>query len=247
LQGLEWTTSTWHSWVQRKYAMPIRWRSFLRARNSQGCSGQAALRTTLLYLRHLQGGDKGRDPILHLLITCDPPDLHLTSTKPGRRRLLTQLQHAISLPRGAFLEGFSLCDAPSSTAGRASHVTAGICVPVRSSTTSLLQVAAEELASAIAMVTRWLILDPLQEDAYQRLMRLHFGSATGALLCMPMTCVGRRSPPTCRPSRRQKPWRWPAGAQCGGEYIDQALSRRATRPGAGGTAGRAVGGATAAG
>src|SRR5712692_556371 len=163
--------------------------------------GRAALRVSLLHLRHLLGEDAGVDPLPHLLIQRDTLGLDLTSaveldlhilheawtlarasirstlTMPedARRSLLARLQHATSLPRGEFLEGFSLRDAPafddwvrfqreywhlrtSEVFDRLSH----------------LQFEAGELEAAIETVNRWLVLSPLQEDAYRRLMRLHF-------------------------------------------------------------------------
>src|SRR6266849_10726960 len=101
--------------------------------------GRAALRITLLHLRHLLGEDAGVDPLPHLLIQRDTLgldlasavelDLHplheawtlarastrtaLTMPEDTRRSLLARLQRASSLPRGEFLEGFSLRDAPA--------------------------------------------------------------------------------------------------------------------------------------
>src|SRR5438477_7871000 len=99
--------------------------------------GRAALRITLLHLRHLLG--EGVDPASHLLITGDTLgldftsdvdlDLHtlheawrlsrastrtaLTMPEDMHRSLLGQLQRATSLSRGEFLEGFSLRNAPA--------------------------------------------------------------------------------------------------------------------------------------
>src|SRR2546430_6287320 len=165
--------------------------------------GRAALRITLLHLRHMLGEGADVSPVPHLLIKGDTLgldltsalelDLHIlleawtsarastdtTSTMPAEahRSLLARLQHAISLPRGAFLEGFSLRNAPAfddwvrlqrdSWHLHTSEVFACL---------SRLQFEAGGLASAIDTVNRWLIFDPLQEDAYQRLMRLHFAS-----------------------------------------------------------------------
>src|SRR5260370_8014478 len=93
----------------------------------------------VLPLRHLLGEYAGVDPVPHLLIQRDtlgldlPPavelDLHilneawtlarastrtaLTMPEEAHRTLLARLQRAISLPRGEFLEGFSLRDAPA--------------------------------------------------------------------------------------------------------------------------------------
>ena len=178
--------------------------------------GRAALRITLLHLRHVLDEDQGVDPVPHLLITRDTLALNLTSAldldlhplhdawtatrassrtalhlpEDAQRSLLTRLQRAISLPRGEFLEGFSLRDAPAfddwvrfqrdSWHLRTSEVFDRL---------SHLQFEAGELASAIATVDRWLVLDPLQEDAYQRLMRLHFAAGDrGAALHAYDTC-----------------------------------------------------------
>src|SRR6266568_9036048 len=96
--------------------------------------GRAALRITLLHLRHILGEGTGVDPVPHLLIKRDTLGLDLTSaieidlhtlheawtsarasahtslTMPeeAHRTVLARLQRAISLPRGEFLEGFSL-------------------------------------------------------------------------------------------------------------------------------------------
>src|SRR5712692_2434181 len=101
--------------------------------------GRAALRITLLHLRHMLGEGADVSPVPHLLIKHDTLGLdpttalelalhtlhkawtsahastHTTLTMPeeARRSLLAQLQHAINLPRGEFLEGFSLRDAPA--------------------------------------------------------------------------------------------------------------------------------------
>src|SRR3989440_4455742 len=105
---------------------------------SDAMHGRAALRITLLHLRHLLG--EGTDVVPHLLITRDTLGLDLTSaieldlhplheawtlartstrttfTMPedAHRTLLVHLQRATSLPHGEFLEGFSLRDAPAS-------------------------------------------------------------------------------------------------------------------------------------
>ncbi len=183
--------------------------------------GRAALRITLLHLRHLLGEDESYDSLPHILITRDTLgldfasaldlDLHtlheawtlarasarmaLSMPEDAHRSLLTHLQHATSLPRGEFLEGFSLRDAPvfddwvrfqreywhlhtNEVFDRLSH----------------LQFEAGELSSAIETVNRWLALDPLQEDAYQRLMRLHFAAGDrGAALHAYDTCRERLS------------------------------------------------------
>src|SRR5579871_1256311 len=164
--------------------------------------GRAALRITLLHLRHLLGEDTGVSPP-HLLIKRDTLGLDLSSpleidlhillkactsaqapahtarTLPEveHRTLLATLQRASSLPRGEFLEGFSLRDAPAFDDWvrlqreywhlRTSEVFDRL---------SQMQLAAGELEAAIETVNRWLVLFPLQEDAYRRLMRLYFAA-----------------------------------------------------------------------
>ncbi len=191
--------------------------------------GRAALRVSLLHLRHLLGEGAGVHAPPHLLSTHDTLgldftsgielDLHLlheawrlahASTRTAlsmpeseRRRLLPRLQHAAGLPRGEFLEGFSLRGAPAFDDWvrlqreywhlRASEVFDWL---------SHLQFEAGELASAIETVRRWLALFPLQEDAYRRLMRLHFasGDRTAALraydTCRAMLATDMQTEPT---------------------------------------------------
>jgi DNA-binding SARP family transcriptional activator len=191
--------------------------------------GRAALRITLLHLRHLL--DEGADvsPVPHLLIQRDTLGLDLTSaleldlhilleawtsarasthtslTMPeeAHRSLLAQLKRAIGLPRGAFLEGFSLRDAPAFDDWvrfqreywhlRTSEVFDRL---------SQLQFEAGELEAAIETVNRWLVLAPLHEDAYRRLMRLHFaaGDRAAALhaydTCRARLLTGMQTEPT---------------------------------------------------
>src|SRR5579872_4764534 len=191
--------------------------------------GRAALRISLLHLRHLLGEGAGPAAVPHLLVTRDTLglnptsaielDLHIlheawtvahtsspvasTMLDHERRGLLARLQRASSLPRGEFLEGFSLRDAPAfddwvrfqrehwylrtnEVFDRLSH----------------LQFEAGELEAAIETVTRWLVLAPLQEDAYRRLMRLHFasGNRTTALrtyeTCRARLASGMQTEPT---------------------------------------------------
>ena len=166
--------------------------------------GRAALRISLLHLRHLLGEDAGVDAVPHLLITRDTLGLDLTSaieldlhilheawalaraltrTAPTmlegeRRSVLVQLQRAASLPRGEFLEGFSLRDAPAFDDWvRFQREYWHLHINEIFDRLSQMQFEAGELEAAIETVSRWLVLAPLQEDAYQRLMRLHF--ATG--------------------------------------------------------------------
>ncbi len=191
--------------------------------------GRAALRISLLHLRHMLGEGGDVFPVPHLLIKHDTLGLDLTSaieldlhilleactsarastgttlTMPevARRRLLAQLQRATGLPRGEFLEGFSLRDAPAFDDWvrfqreywhlRTSEVFDRL---------SQMQFEAGELEDAIETVNRWLVLSPLHEDAYRRLMRLHFaaGDRAAALYaydtCRARLLTGMQTEPT---------------------------------------------------
>ncbi len=165
--------------------------------------GRAALRISLLHLRHLLCEDTSVEPVSHFLIKRDTLGLDLTSnlkldlhtlqeawsaahasthttlTMPEeeRRTLLARLQHAISLPRGEFLEGFSLRDAPAFDdwvrfQREYWHLRTGEVFD----RLSQMQFETGELEAAIETVNRWLVFAPLHEDAYRRLMRLHFAA-----------------------------------------------------------------------
>jgi DNA-binding SARP family transcriptional activator len=165
--------------------------------------GRAALRISLLHLRHLLCEDTSVEPVSHFLIKRDTLGLDLTSnlkldlhtlqeawaaahtsthttlTMPEeeRRTLLARLQHAISLPRGEFLEGFSLRDAPAFDdwvrfQREYWHLRTGEVFD----RLSQVQFETGELEAAIETVNRWLVFAPLHEDAYRRLMRLHFAA-----------------------------------------------------------------------
>jgi DNA-binding SARP family transcriptional activator len=183
--------------------------------------GRAALRITLLHLRHLLGEGAGVDHVSHLVITRDTLGLDLTSdieldlhtlheawrlacastratlTMPeeAHRSLFDQLQRATSLARGEFLEGFSLRDAPAfDDWARFQREYWHLRTSEVFDRLSLLQFEAGELEAAIETVNRWLVLSPLYEDAYRRLMRLHFavGDRAAALHAYD-TCRARLS------------------------------------------------------
>src|SRR5712691_2718062 len=191
--------------------------------------GRAALRITLLHLRHMLGEGADVFPVPHLLIKGDTLGLDLTSAleldlhtlheawtlarasthttlampEEARRSLLAQLQHAINLPRGEFLEGFSLRDAPAFDDWvrfqreywhlRTSEVFDRL---------SQMQFEAGTLEAAMETVSRWLVLAPLHDDAYRRLMRLHFaaGDRAAALhaydTCRALLATGMQTEPT---------------------------------------------------
>jgi DNA-binding SARP family transcriptional activator len=191
--------------------------------------GRAALRITLLHLRHLLSEGAGVSPVPHLLIThdtlgLDPTsaielDLHtfyeawtsahaltrttLTMPEEAHRNLLARLQQAISLPRGEFLEGFSLRDAPAFDDWvRFQREYWYLHINEVFDRLSQMQFEAGELEAAIETVSRWLVLSPLHEDAYRLLMRLHFaaGDRAAALhaydTCRAMLASGMQTEPT---------------------------------------------------
>jgi len=191
--------------------------------------GRAALRIALLHLRHMLSEGTGVDPVPHLLITHDTLgldltcalelDLHplheawtlarassgtaLTMPEDTRRTLLAQLQRAASLPRGEFLEGFSLRDAPAFDDWvRFQREYWHLHTSEIFERLSQIQFEAGELEAAIETVSRWLVLDPLHEDAYRRLMRLHFaaGDRVAALqaydTCRALLATGMQTEPT---------------------------------------------------
>ncbi len=190
---------------------------------------RAALRTTLLHLRHMLGESTDALPVSHLLIKHDTLglnlttaielDLHiideawsmarastrtaLTMSESEHRSLLAHLQRAVSLPRGEFLEGFSLRDVPAFDDWvRSQREYWHLHISEIFDRLSYLQFEAGELVSAIETVNRWLVLAPLHEDAYQRLMRLYFaaGDRSAALraydTCRARFATGMQTEPT---------------------------------------------------
>jgi DNA-binding SARP family transcriptional activator len=165
--------------------------------DSDEVSGRANLRTTLARLRE---GLEATTEERHLVIdrnfvgfefaSAFELDLHLLQSAyalarslTGTRRpsaetgqtVISQLQQAADTWRGEFLEGFSLRDAPDfdewTTLQRETWRKRMEVVLDR---LSLLYADAGSTASAIETADRWAHLNPLEEHAYRRLMRLHF-------------------------------------------------------------------------
>jgi DNA-binding SARP family transcriptional activator len=164
--------------------------------------GRAALRITLLHLRHmLEEAPYERES--HLLITHNALGLDMTSgidldlhaleiawkvvsslpapeavQAEARRSLITQLQCAADLYRGAFLQDFTLRDTLDfdNWVGMQQGYYYQRIELVFDWLSRLLK-AQGELERAIAMVERWRFFDPLNEDISLRLMQLQF--ATG--------------------------------------------------------------------
>ena len=119
--------------------------------------------------------------------------LSTVPSEPQRTTLGAQVQHALSLVRGPFLDSFWLRE---ETAFDEWHEQQQRQWQVRLQflldRLSAWQEAGGELEQAIATLTRWLALDPLAEEAYRRLMRLHLAlGETSAALQVYATCRAR--------------------------------------------------------
>ncbi len=104
--------------------------------------------------------------------------------EPQRAALVAKFQQALALVRGPFLDGFWLGEeSPFDEWVQASQQQWQVRVQVLCERLSAFQEAGGELEPARATLTRWLALDPLAEEAYRRLMRIHLGlgDATAAL------------------------------------------------------------------
>ena len=105
-------------------------------------------------------------------------------SEPQRAALVTQVQQALALVRGPFLDGFWLReDAPFDEWIQQQQQQWQVRLQLLCERLSSWHEIAGEQEQAIATLTRWLALDPLQEEAYRRLMRAHLaqGDATTAL------------------------------------------------------------------
>ncbi len=114
-------------------------------------------------------------------------------SEPQRAALVAHVQQALALVRGPFLEGFWLRE---ETAFDAWHEQQQQQWQVRlqllCDRLSSWQEAAGELEPARATLLRWLALDPLAEEAYQRLMRVHLArDDASAALQVYATCRAR--------------------------------------------------------
>src|SRR5258708_27445992 len=110
-----------------------------------------------------------------------------------RAALVAQFQQALFLVRGPFLDGFWLGeDAPFDVWVKQQRQQWQVRVQLLCEWLSSWQEAAGELEQARATLSHWLALDPLQEEAYRRLMRvqLALGDASAALQVY-ATCQAR--------------------------------------------------------
>ncbi len=108
----------------------------------------------------------------------------MTPSEEQRAALVTQLQRALTLVRGPFLDGFWLGeDAPFDEWRVQQQQQWQVRLQLLCERLSCWQESGGELEQAIDTLTRWLELDPLAEEAYQRLMRVQMarGDASAAL------------------------------------------------------------------
>jgi DNA-binding SARP family transcriptional activator/tetratricopeptide (TPR) repeat protein len=164
---------------------------------SDTARGRGMLRTTLAHLREALDISylKVEPQALGFAFECDfELDLRLIQTalntiksQPGlteRERVIHQLQRAVNLYRGDFLEGLSLADTPDfddwvSLQREVWHGRLNLIFEALSQ----WQFEAGDLPASLETATRWKIHDPYGEAAPQRLMQLHFagGNRTKAL------------------------------------------------------------------
>ncbi|MBW3634219.1 MAG: AAA family ATPase, partial [Chloroflexi bacterium] len=165
--------------------------------DSDEVTGRANLRTTLARLREgLEATTEERHLVVDRnVVSFDVAsdfelDLQLLQSAYGLARSITstgrpsgetrqtvvfQLQQATDAWRGEFLEGFSLRDAPDFDEWTSQQREAWRKrMEVVLDRLSLLYADAGSTASAIETADRWVHLNPLEERAYRRLMRLHF-------------------------------------------------------------------------
>src|SRR5260221_6778378 len=98
----------------------------------------------------------------------------MTPSEEQRAALVTQLQRALTLVRGPFLDGFWLGeDAPFDEWVLQRQQQWQVRLPLLLDRLSSWQEVGGELEQARATLMHWLALDPLAEQVYQRLMRVH--------------------------------------------------------------------------
>ncbi len=110
--------------------------------------------------------------------------LSVVPSEQQRVSLVAHVQHALALVRGPFLDGFWLREETAFDEWvQQQQQQWQVRVQVLCDRLSSWHEAAGEQEQARATLLRWLALDPLQEEAYRRLMRVHLalGDATAAL------------------------------------------------------------------
>lgn len=160
-------------------------------------AARGTLRSTLARLREALGGgteashivverelirlerDSDIESDLHALVAAHDVARTLAMLPGGetRRVALAQVQQAVGLWRGEFLEGFSLRDAPEFDEWAGLQRDAWR----RRMGTILNRLSGAQadeglLAGSLDTVDRWMALDPLDEEAHRRLIKLHLGA-----------------------------------------------------------------------
>jgi DNA-binding SARP family transcriptional activator/tetratricopeptide (TPR) repeat protein len=176
--------------------------------DSEPHEARAALRNALALLRHLLANPEssashhshllsphellGLDPHAPLELDLDvvqqawkqAQTLSLAPSEEQRASLVTSLQHALSLVRGPFLDGFWLREeAPFDEWHEQQQQQWQVRLQVLFDRLSSCQEEACEPEQACITLLHWLALDPLAEEAYRRLMRMRLalGDPTAAL------------------------------------------------------------------
>jgi DNA-binding SARP family transcriptional activator len=184
--------------------------------DSEPADARRALRNSLSLLRDLIDDDAAPGEPSHLrsegdLLGLDPhtplqldlavvqqaykqaQPISTVPPEPLRAGLVSTLQHALSLVRGPFLDGFWLREeTPFDAWVLQLQQQWQVRLQVLCDRLSSWQEASGELEAATATLTHWLRLDPLSEEASRRLMRLHMarGDAAAALQVF-ATCRAR--------------------------------------------------------
>ncbi|HLH63185.1 MAG TPA: AAA family ATPase [Ktedonobacteraceae bacterium] len=185
--------------------------------DSEPHDARNALRNALALLRNLLNDDDASpDSHYHLLSAPDlvslnphaPMELDLDqvqqayreaqeiSTVPSeeqRAPLIARWQQVLSLVRGPFLDGFWLREeTPFDKWVQLQQYQWQVRLQLLFDRLSSWHEASLEHEQASAILTRWLALDPLQEEAYRRLMRLHLARGDpGAAWQVYVTCRER--------------------------------------------------------
>jgi DNA-binding SARP family transcriptional activator len=168
--------------------------------DSEPHEARAALRNAIALLRHLLDDPAASPSASHHTHLLSPHDLlgldphapleldldvvqqawkeaHTLSVVPSeeqRAALVATLQHALSLVRGPFLDGFWLREeAPFDEWHEQQQQQWQVRLQVLFDRLSSCQEETGEREQACVTLQRWLALDPLAEEAYRRLMRMH--------------------------------------------------------------------------
>ncbi len=216
--------------------------------DSEPHGARTALRNAIALLRSLLAGSDtspsrhthllsehellGLDPHAPLELDLDvvqqawkqTQELSVSPSEQQRASLVTYFQHALALVRGPFLDGFWLGEeAPFDEWAQLQRRQWQVRLQLLFDRLSSWQETTGEQEQARATLTRWLALDPLQEEAYRRLMRvqLALGDASAALQVY-ATCRARLAE-----ELRAKP---SADTVALAEHIRAAAPRRGSLP-----------------